>query len=323
VLTTLGKRIGIDAYMLLLLCAMSAGLLLPASGNGATVLNKVTLAAIALLFFLYGAKLEPRSIRAGFLDWKLQIVVALVTFVLFPVLCLGLSRLVGSLMQPEILIGIIFLGILPSTVQSSIAFTSIANGNVSGAICAATISNFSGVVLTPLMAAVLISADRVEIGLDAILRIIVQIVIPFIVGQILRPWIGYALQHRRAMTLLVDRSSILLIVYAAFSAGTVSGLWEEIPPGQIVTIVAAMFALLIVALSLVTILSRATGMDAPNRIAALFCGSTKSLASGLPIAASIFPHAVLGAVVLPLMTYHMIQLLICAAISQKWAGTRT
>ncbi|MBL4929419.1 bile acid:sodium symporter family protein [Fuscibacter oryzae] len=322
VFAVFGKKVGIDPYMIMLLGAMTLGLLLPASGAAAAVLGRVTYVAIALLFFLYGAKLEPRAIRAGFLDWKLQVFVALVTFVLFPLLCIVLSRLAGGVLRPEILMGIVFLGILPSTVQSSIAFTSIANGNVAGAICAASISNFAGVALTPLLAAALISSDQVEISFDAVLRIVVQIVLPFVAGQIVRPWIGPALQRRRAMTLLVDRGSILLIVYSAFSAGTASGLWSEVPAMQIVIMVAAMAALLLVVLGLATFLARASGMDAQSRIAALFCGSTKSLASGLPIAASIFPHAVLGAVVLPLMAYHMIQLLSCAAISQRFSAKK-
>ena len=211
---------------------------------------------------------------------------------------------------------------LPSTVQSSIAFTSIAGGNVPAAICAASLSNLIGVALTPLLVAQLLHQDGGGISLDAIEKIALQILLPFILGQILRPWIGGFVQRHKLLTMVVDRGSILLIVYSAFGAGTVAGIWSAIPAPGLILCLAVVTLLLALAMGIMVAAGRITHMPHQDRAVLFFCGSTKSLASGLPIATAIFPAATVGATVLPVMIYHMTQLLVCSAIAQRMARAR-
>jgi len=311
------RRLGFDTYMFLLLGTVGLGLLLPAQGLAADILGHVTYWAVALLFFLYGARLEPAAVRAGLLNWRLQGLVFIATFVMFPLLGLALAAVFGPVLGAAVTLGLLFLTVLPSTVQSAIAFTSLAGGNVPAAICAASISNLIGVVLTPLLVAVLLSQGGGEVHLDAILKISVQILLPFAIGQMLRRWIGAFVQRHRMLTLTVDRGSILLIVYSAFSASTVARLWDNIPPQSLLVLFAVVLLLLALAMGLMMLAARTFGLPQADRIALFFCGSTKSLATGLPIATALFPAEIVGATVLPLMIYHMSQLLVCALIAQR------
>lgn len=318
-MTAFLKRIGIDSYMLMLLATVMLGLVLPARGIAAEGLGHVTYWAVALLFFLYGAKLDPASVKAGMLNWRLQGLTFAATYLMFPLLGLGFAAVFGGLLGPQVTLGLLFLSVLPSTVQSSIAFVSIAGGNVPAAICAASMSNLIGVVLTPALVALLLHAGDGQISMDAVLRIGTQILLPFVLGQILRPWIGAFVRNRRTLTLVVDRGAILLIVYSAFSAGTVSGLWAAIPAASLIALIAVVLVMLAMVFGLIAGTGRLFRLPRPDRSVLFFCGSTKSLASGLPIAAALFPAETMGATVLPVLIYHMAQLLICAMIAQQGA----
>lgn len=313
------KRIGIDTYMLLLLGTVALGLLLPLSGVAAKALQLATWWAVVLLFFLYGAKLDAASVRAGLLNWRLQGLTFAATYVLFPAIGLGLAAIFGTVLGPELTLGLLFLAVLPSTVQSSIAFTSIAGGNVPAAICAASLSNLIGVVLTPLLVTRLLHQEGVTVSFDAVQRIAVQILLPFVVGQVLRAWIGGFVQRHKLLTMVVDRGSILLIVYSAFGAGTVAGVWSAIPASGLLLCFAVVLLFLALAMGIMVAAGRVFGLSGPDRAVLFFCGSTKSLASGLPIAYAIFPAATVGATVLPVMIYHMTQLLVCSAVAQRQA----
>ncbi|MDS9469472.1 bile acid:sodium symporter family protein [Paracoccus sp. MBLB3053] len=313
------SRIGIDNYMLMLLGTVMLGLILPADGVAADILRGVTYWAVAALFFLYGAKLDSASVRAGLTNWKLQGLTFGATYVMFPLLGLVFAWVFGGILGPQMTLGLLFLAVLPSTVQSSIAFTSMAEGNVPAAICAASFSNLIGVALTPALVALMLHQGGGGVSLDAVLRIGMQILLPFVVGQLLRPLIGDFVRRHRIMTLTVDRGSILLIVYSAFSAGTVSGLWKGIPAISLVVLILVLLLFLGVVFALMIAAGKVFNLNEPDRVVLFFCGSTKSLASGLPIATALFPVSTLGATVLPVLIYHMSQLLICAMIAQRCA----
>lgn len=315
------KRVGIDRYMMLLILTVVLASLAPARGGFAVVLGQVTYWAVALLFFLYGAKLSTQTIVSGFTNWRLQLAVLLCTFALFPVLGLLIKPLALLWLPTAIGVGFLYIGCLPSTVQSSIAFTSVSGGNVAGAVCAASISNLIGVGLTPLLFAFLIPHGT-GYGIDpsAIWKIVQQILLPFVVGQLCRPLLANFLNRHKLPTMIVDRGSILLIVYSAFSAGVVNGIWQVISPQALLTVIALCALLLAVAMGVSLAGAKGAGMDRADRLALLYCGSTKSLATGLPMAGILFAGQDISLIVLPLMIYHLMQLVVCALISQRAAA---
>ena len=293
--------------------------MLPVHGIGAVVAGHATNAAIALLFFLHGARLSPQAALAGARHWRLHVVVLASTFVLFPALGLGARALLPTLLTPPLWTGVILLCVLPSTVQSSIAFTSIARGNVPAAICAATASNLFGMLLTPLLAGLLLGAQG-GFSPHGAGDIVLQLLLPFVAGQLARPLIGdWALRHKTLLG-LVDRGSILLVVYAAFSEGVTQGIWHQLGLADLGRLMVVDVALLAAVLAITTYGSRLLGFSRADEVTIVFCGSKKSLASGLPMATVLLAGQSVGLIVLPLMLFHQIQLMVCAALAKRYAN---
>jgi sodium/bile acid cotransporter 7 len=310
-----------DTFTILLVCTVILASLLPASGTFASYFGIATDLAIALLFFLHGARLSRDVVIAGLLHWRLHIVILLTTFGLFPLLGLGLGFLSPAILPQPLYLGILFLCVLPSTVQSSIAFTSMAGGNVPAAICSASASNIFGMFLTPLMVGLLFSVGgHGGFSWDALEQIMLQLLAPFVLGQILQPWIGNWIRAKKKLLMPVDRGSILMVVYLAFSTAVVEGLWHTFSLADIAVVIVADMALLAVVLCITMFGSRLLGFSRADEITITFCGSKKSLASGVPMANVIFAGQSIGAIVLPLMLFHQIQLMVCAVIAQKYAA---
>jgi sodium/bile acid cotransporter 7 len=317
----------IDPYLMLLLATVGLAALLPARGVGAEIADTAVTVAVALLFFLYGARLAPAAIWAGLTHWRLQGLVFLSTFALFPLLGLGASIAARGWLPAEIATGILFLTLLPSTVQSSIAFTGIAGGNVPAALCAASVSNLIGTVLTPVIVALLLPLTGLlpaggggGVSWHAIQGIAAQILLPFVVGQLARPLIGEWIARHKGPTTLVDRGSILLVVYAAFSEGVVSGIWHRVSAGDLALVVVLDVVLLAAVIAVTTVVSRRLLFSRPDEIAIVFCGSKKSMASGIPMATILFAGSSVSLIVLPLMLFHQIQLFVCAVLARRYAA---
>jgi solute carrier family 10 (sodium/bile acid cotransporter), member 7 len=315
---TLLSRLHLDAYIAGILGMVALASLLPARGAGMAVASGGGTAMIALMFFLQGARLSPKAALAGARHWRLHAVIGASTFLLFPVLGLAARAIAPGLLTPPLWTGLLMLCLLPSTVQSSIAFTAIARGNVAAALCAATASNLFGILLTPLLAGLLLSAHG-GFSLAAIGDIVVQLLLPFAAGQLARPWIGAWVGEHKQLTGLVDRGSILVIVYVAFSEGAAHGIWHQLDAGQFLALLLLDAALLGAVLLATSIISHVLGFDRADQITIVFCGSKKSLASGLPMASVLFTGQSLGLLVLPLMLFHQLQLMVCAWLARRYA----
>lgn len=314
-------RLGLDRYMLMLVGTVALATVLPARGAAAAVLSQVAFWVVALLFFLYGARLTTATILAGLTNWRLQLAVLALTFLLFPVLALALKPVSLIWLPAAIGAGFLYIGCLPSTVQSSIAFTAVSGGNVAGAVCAASISNLIGVVLSPALFALLIPQETgYGIEPQAVWKIVQQILLPFALGQLCRPLLGDLLTRHRRATVIVDRGAILLIVYAAFSAGVVNGIWQVIGAGSLAILATLCLTLLAAVMGTALLIGRATGLDRPDTLAILYCGSTKSLATGLPMAGILFAGQDISLIILPLMVFHLLQLAVCAILAQRLAA---
>jgi sodium/bile acid cotransporter 7 len=313
----LSGRLPLDPYLAALAGTVLLAALLPATGGGARVAGAAANGAVALLFFLYGTRLSTREALAGLRHWRLHLTVLAATFAVFPLLGLAARGLVPSVLTPQLYTGFLFLCLLPSTIQSSIAFTSIARGNVAAAVCAGTFSSLAGIVLTPLLAALLIGGSAGVSGHE-VLGIAGQLLAPFLAGQLLRRWTAASVARHRRVLGLVDRGSILLVVYTAFSAGMAGGIWHAVSPARLAALLGAEALLLAAMLTLTGNGARRLGFDRADRITVVFAGSKKSLASGLPMAAVLFgPRA--GLAVLPLMLFHQMQLMVCAVLARRWA----
>jgi solute carrier family 10 (sodium/bile acid cotransporter), member 7 len=309
-----------DNFTLLLIAVVVLATVLPCRGVWAQVFHGITTVSIGLLFFMHGAKLSREAIVAGLTHWRLHLLVFACTFAMFPLLGLALRPLLGPLVTPELYVGILFMCAMPATVQSAIAFTSMARGNVAAAVCSASASSLLGIVVSPLLVGLMLSRHGAAVSLDAFGAIVMQLLAPFAAGQIARRWIGgWVDRHHRTLG-LIDRSSVLFVVYGAFSASVIEGLWRQTPAHALVGLLVACGVLLGLALLATTQLARRLGFNREDEIAIVFCGSKKSLSNGIAIARVLFVGHMVGAVALPLMLFHQLQLMVCAALARRYAA---
>ncbi|MBF0886982.1 MULTISPECIES: bile acid:sodium symporter family protein [Gluconobacter] len=315
----------LDPFLFSLICAIALASILPCRGQMEHLLQHVVTILITFMFFFQGAKLERHAIVDSVKDWKLQGSVLLCTFALFPLLGVGLHLLFraifpDALFGEELWSGVLFLCCLPSTVQSSIALTSIARGNVTAAICAATVSNIAGIAMTPLLTGLVLGHVGAEHSpLGSILDVSKELLLPFALGQILQKWVGPIVRKHKILISFTDRGSIVVVVYTAFSSAVVEGIWHRVSGAHLLEVALLDSAMLALVLGLSHLMGKGLGQTTSNCIALQFCGSKKSLASGVPMASVIFPAASVGIIVLPLMIYHQIQLFTCTLLARRYS----
>lgn len=315
------KLLALDRFTILLFIMVILASFVPVSGQAAEVFSSITTIAIAILFFLHGAKLSREAVVEGLMHWKLHTLVFAFTFALFPVIGLLAKPVLVPLLGQELYWGFLFMCFLPSTVQSSIAFTSVAQGNVAGAVCSASFSNIVGMFITPVLVAFFILGQS-QHGFDptsSIMQITLLLLVPFILGQILRPWVFPQMKKMPKIVKFFDQGSILMVVYGAFSSAVVAGLWHQVSLTTLLLLIIACSVLLTVVMLLALFVPRWIGFDKADQKTIFFCGSKKTLASGVPMAQILFIGQPIGMIVLPIMIFHQIQLMVCGIVANMWS----
>ncbi|MDR7015024.1 bile acid:sodium symporter family protein [Acinetobacter sp. 3657] len=318
------KILALDRFTLLLVAMVVLATFLPVSGQIASYFNILTTVAIAILFFLHGAKLSREAVVEGMLHWRMHALVFAFTFLLFPAIGLMARPILEPLLGQQLYWGFLFMCFLPSTVQSSIAFTSMAKGNVAGAVCSASFSNIIGMIITPILVSYFILGQS-QHGFDptqSIIQITLLLLVPFILGQILRPYIFPAMLKRPSLVKVFDQGSILMVVYGAFSSAVVAGLWQQVSGLTLLYLILACSVLLTIVMLLAFYLPKWLGFNQADQATIFFCSSKKTLASGVPMAQILFIGQPLGMIVLPIMIFHQIQLMVCGIIANHWSKTR-
>ncbi|QIC64586.1 bile acid:sodium symporter family protein [Acinetobacter schindleri] len=315
------KLLALDRFTILLFIMVILASFVPVSGQAAEIFSSITTIAIAILFFLHGAKLSREAVVEGLMHWKLHTLVFAFTFALFPIIGLLAKPVLVPLLGQELYWGFLFMCFLPSTVQSSIAFTSVAQGNVAGAVCSASFSNIVGMFITPILVAFFILGQS-QHGFDptsSIVQITLLLLVPFILGQILRPWVFPQMKKMPEIVKFFDQGSILMVVYGAFSSAVVAGLWHQVSLTTLLLLIIACSVLLTVVMLLALFVPRWIGFDKADQKTIFFCGSKKTLASGVPMAQILFIGQPIGMIVLPIMIFHQIQLMVCGIVANMWS----
>ncbi len=309
-----------DVFTTGILTSLLLGIVIPCQGSGAVVFDWLTNSAIVLLFFLYGVKLSRKSVVEGLLNWRLQSMVFAFTFVFFPVIIPLLRPMLEPMIGASLFMGLVYVACLPSTVQSSIAFTSVAGGNVPAAVCSASVSSLLGVFLTPFLVSLLFSTSGAgaQVGLETVLKICYQILIPFIAGQLSQPLLRKWVLGHKTLIGWNDKTTIWLVVYTAFSNATSGGYWSQLEATRLGGLVIASLLILCLTFATTWYSSRLLGFKREDCITIVFCGSKKSLAVGAPMMLAIF-GTLDNNLLLPLMVFHQVQLMLCAHLARIWA----
>ncbi|MFK4203936.1 bile acid:sodium symporter family protein [Acinetobacter junii] len=315
------KLLALDRFTILLVLMVLLATLLPISGQLAYYFNILTTVAIAVLFFLHGAKLSREAVIEGMLHWRMHALVFIFTFLIFPLIGLLSRPVLEPVLGQQLYWGFLFMCFLPSTVQSSIAFTSMAKGNVAGAVCSASFSNIIGMFITPILVSYFILGQS-QHDFDptkSIVQITLLLLVPFILGQLLRPFIFPQMRKFPSVVKVFDQGSILMVVYGAFSSAVVAGLWQQVSGITLIYLTLACSVLLTIVMLLALYLPKWLGFNQADRITIFFCSSKKTLASGVPMAQILFIGQPLGVIVLPIMIFHQIQLMVCGVIANYWS----
>ncbi|MFV0450170.1 MAG: bile acid:sodium symporter family protein [Vibrio sp.] len=284
-------------------------------------LDVLTGVGVAIVFFLHGLGLSPQSIKAGMTNWRLHLYIQAATFVVYPLLWVIFGEAFMAYMPAALAFGFCYLLVLPSTISSSVAMTSVGKGNVPGAIFNASLSSIIGVVITPFLIQLFMGVEGVELDLMAsVLSIAKLLLLPMIVGQILRPYlVDWTSKHKGAVG-KVDKYVILAIVYNAFCDSVVNGIWSEFSIGLLATSIAICLLVLLLMVHLIQWGARRVKFELADEVAAVFCGTKKTLAAGIPMAKVIFgTDPTLGMILLPIMLYHPIQIFYCAILANRYA----
>jgi sodium/bile acid cotransporter 7 len=282
------------------------------------LLNKL---GIAIVFYLNGMSLSLAAMHDGLKRWQAHLLIQGATFLIFPLIGLAVLKLTGGFMSADLQTGFFYLCALPSTVSSSVALTVAARGNVPVAVFNATLSSLIGVILTPMWMAVALghSGQSFEIW-PVIVDLLIWLVLPLVAGLCSRPLLAaWAARHKKRLQ-IVDRLTILMLVYTSFADSVKDGIWSNYGPLVLVETVMGSALMFFLVLGLIRLIARALGMPVEEQIAVVFCGSKKTLASGVPMAHLIFgTHPALGLILMPIMIYHPLQLAIGGVLAQRWA----
>ena len=307
-----------NKFIVSLFVAILIAYLLP-QGPELLHLKIITDIGIGLIFFFYGLKLSPKELRLGFSNYKIHILVQLTTFLVFPILVLGMLPFFESGTGSNLWLALFFLAALPSTVSSSIVMVSLARGNVPSAIFNASLSGLIGIFVTPLWLSVFMSDSAEFEFLAVIQKLFLQVLLPLIIGLILQQFFGDWARKNSSKISFFDKSVIVLIVYSSFSAAFVSELFLSVGVLDLVKLLILVLLLFFIVYFGIGRLCQMFGWKIEDRITAQFCGTKKSLVHGSVMVKIIFGSSAANALfLLPIMLYHVLQLLIIAVFAEKF-----
>lgn len=307
------QKVGINGFLVGLFAAIGLAALIPEVGASDSSIpwKPIINFGIALVFFFYGVKLNPAQLRVGLANWRLHLLIQSATFILFPILIWGLTSVMPWL-DDDFRLGVTYLSALPSTVSASVVMVSIAGGNLPAAIFNASISSLLGVVLTPAWMGVLAGGVEGQIDFWSTFgELILKVIFPVTLGVFCHKWLFPRISAHISKLKYVDQSVIMMIVFTSFADSFAQKIFSAYSPSTLLIVAGTMLGIFILVMLILAFLSKLVGFSGPDRITTLFCGSKKSLVHGVVIGKVIFPNpAVLGLVLLPVMLYHIQQLIL-------------
>lgn len=308
---------GFDPLVRLLLLAILLASVLPVVGEGRAAARLVSDAAIFLLFLLNGLRLPRREVMRGMRNARFLLPITAWVFGVMGLAGWALWQIGAGILPPTVALGLLFLGLLPSTVQSATAYSSLAGGNVAASVVAAAVLNLLGVFITAPLLALLAGGASAGIDLGGLQRIALILLLPFAIGQIFQTRLGGWVRDNRRVTGWADRIAIAIAVYVAFSGAVEQGLWAKVDGAAWAALLGLVGVFLLIGFGGSWLLANALHLSRPDRIAFLFAGAQKSIALGAPLATVMFPPAVAGLLLLPVLVYHLIQLIISAPLASR------
>ena len=312
-----------DPLVRLLIVAIALATVLPVSNEARPIAQLVSNLAVFLLFLLNGLRLPRDEVLHGIRNVRFLAPLVLWSFGAMALAGWGASKLAAEVLPATVALGFLYLGTLPSTVQSATAYSSIAGGNVASSVVAAALLNILGVFVTAPLFSLMAGSARAGIDEHGLVNVATVLLLPFVIGQVAQHRAGHWVKDNRVLATWADRTCIAIAVYVAFSGAVDQGIWHTIAPAAWLALVAIILVMLAFAFGGAWLLGGAAGLRRGDRIALLFSGAQKSIAMGAPLAAVLFPPAVAGVLLLPVLIYHLLQLILSAPIAARLAHHST
>ena len=307
----------IDPMVRLLIAAIVLASLLPVSGGMRDAAQFIANAAVFVLFFLNGLRLPRHEVLSGLGNHRLLWPLVGWVFAVMPAAGWVLWQLGAGWMPPLVALGFLYLGVLPSTVQSATAYSSLAGGNVASSVVAAALLNILGVFITAPLFSVLAGGASASFDSDGLVKVATILLLPFFLGQVLQDqWGGWVKGHRSLVTAM-DRASIAIAVYVAFSGAVEQGIWGRVDAAGWLALGIGCAAMLVFGYGGAWLLGGLLRLPRGDRIAMLFAGAQKSIAMGAPLATVLFAPAAAGIILLPVLVYHLVQLIVSAPLAAR------
>jgi sodium/bile acid cotransporter 7 len=314
-------KLPVNGFIVGLFLSVIAAYLFPDLGaKGGFFKSEITTKlGVITIFFLQGLQLPSENMLYDLMEWKLHLFIQCFNFIIIPAIVMILNSLGGTHLPKDLQIGFLYLAILPTTISTAVVFSGLVGGNQVGAIFNAALSNILAVFIVPVWTAWHLSttAGLTIPLLPLLVKLALLLILPFIIGQILRPWLKKSAVNFKNAIRRISIGIILFILYSAFCNSFKRGAWQEFGLNKILITFFISFFLLGLIMTIVWVSLKMAKFQYPSKMTAFFCASQKSLATGVPMASSIFAAAghttilpVLGVVLLPLMFFHPLQLLI-------------
>lgn len=307
----------IDPMVRLIAVAITLAVLLPVHGAAREAAQFVSNAAVFLLFFLNGLRLPRHEVAAGIGNHRLLVPLTLWVFGGMALAGWGVWHLGQGWMPPLIALGFVFLGCLPSTVQSATAYSSLAGGNVAASVVAAALLNILGVFVTAPLFSFLAGGKEAAFHADGLVKVVTILLLPFMIGQVLQGKLGGWVKDHRPLVTWMDRSSIAIAVYVAFSGAVEQRFWDKVDAAGWIWLAGGTLIMLTVGHLGAWLVGGLARVDRPSRISMLYAGAQKSIAMGAPLATVMFAPDVAGIVLLPILLYHLCQLVLAAPLAAR------
>ena len=311
-----------DPMLRMLVAAILLAAVIPAAGEARAIAQMVANAAIFVLFLMNGMRIARKDIAAGFANWRFLLPLVLWVFGAMALIGLALASLGSGILAPTVALGFLYLGTLPSTVQSATSYTSLAEGNVALSVVGAALLNILGVFVTVPIFLALGGSGSGSVGMDVVGKIMLLLIVPFAIGQAVQGWTSEFIARHKPKIAWVDRFAISAAVYVAFSGAVEQGIWSRVDALDWLVIGGLVGAFLIAGNLGAWIAGGALGLARPDRTAFLFAGAQKSAAVGAPLATILFPPEEAGFIVIALLLYHFFQLVVAAPIASRLAQHR-
>ena len=311
----------LDPLVRLLLVAIVLASLLPVTDKWRGVAQAVSNGAVFLLFLLNGLRLPRAEVIRGIGNFRFLLPLVAWCFGAMALAGWGLSLLVAHWLPPLVALGFLYLGTLPSTVQSATAYCSLAGGNVAHSVVAAALLNILGVVVTAPLFSLMAGSHAAALDLGGLEKVALILLLPFLLGQAAQKRFGHLVREHRLLATWMDRTSIAIAVYVAFSGAVEEGLWTRVGLGEWAVLIGAVILLLAFGFAGAWLIGGAARLERGDRIAMMYSGAQKSIAMGAPLASVLFGPATAGLVLLPVLVYHLLQLVLSAPLATRLSRT--